>query len=334
MEKFKFMPKYSVIIPVYNRPEEVKELLDSLTNINFSDFEIIIIEDGSTNPSEEICKKYNKKLQLQYYFQENRGPGPARNKGASLAKGEFFVFFDSDCIIPAEYFNHVEKYIDNTDCFGGPDKAHTSFSNIQKAINYSMTSLLTTGGIRGGKKKLDKFYPRSFNMGIKNKVYKELQGFAPIRFGEDLDFSMRIIEHGYKTLLINDAWVFHKRRNNFKSFFKQVHNSGIARINLNLRHPGSLKLVHWMPALFTIGYIFGILLTFIFHPFIYLLAIVPLAFFTDCLISSKSLKTSFLAIFTSFTQLFGYGSGFLSAFFKRIILKKEEFTAFEKNFYK
>ncbi len=328
------MPKYSIIIPVYNRPQEISELLHSLTLINYHNFEVIIIEDGSTIPAQDICNSYNKKLNITYYRQENKGPGPARNKGASLAQGEIFIFFDSDCIIPPDYFLVVEEYVNETDCYGGPDKAHSSFNNIQKAINYSMTSLLTTGGIRGGKKKLDKFYPRSFNLGIKSTVFKSLNGFAPMRFGEDLDFSMRVLESGHKTMLISDAWVYHKRRNNVRSFFKQVHNSGIARINLNLRHPGSLKLVHWMPSFFTMGYFCSILISLFIPWFLYLLLIMPLAFFTDCLISTKNIKASFWAILTSFTQLFGYGSGFLSAFFNRIILKKEEFSAFEKNFYK
>ncbi len=328
------MPKYSIIIPVYNRPQEINELLHSLTISNYHNFEVIIIEDGSSAPAQEICNSYTNKLHITYFYQDNQGPGPARNKGASLAQGEILIFFDSDCIIPPDYFNAVEKQINNTDCFGGPDRAHSSFNNIQKAINYSMTSLLTTGGIRGGKKKLDKFYPRSFNLGIKSNVFNTIKGFAPMRFGEDLDFSMRVLEKGHKTMLISDAWVYHKRRNNIRSFFKQVHNSGIARINLNLRHPGSLKLVHWMPSFFTIGYVLGILISLFMPWFIYILMVVPIAFFIDCLVSTKNIKASAWAILTSFTQLFGYGTGFLSSFINRIILKRKEFSAFEKNFYK
>ncbi len=328
------MPRFSIIIPVYNRPQEVDELLSSLVELNYKDFEVIIVEDGSKLLSEHICEGYKDNLNLTYYHQTNTGPGPARNKGAELAKGDILVFFDSDCIIPTNYFREVEKNIYKADCYGGPDRAHTSFNSIQKAINYSMTSTITTGGIRGGKKKLDKFYPRSFNLGIKKDVFDKLNGFAKLRFGEDLDFSMRILENGFTTILIDEAWVYHKRRNNLKSFFKQVHNSGIARINLNFRHPGTIKLVHWMPALFSIGYFIWILAS-LFIPTIGWLLIIPLfVFFIDALYKTRDIKASILAICTSLTQLTGYGTGFLSAFIKRNLLRKEEFTAFEKNFYK
>ncbi|TLX78327.1 glycosyltransferase [Labilibacter sediminis] len=327
------MPKYSIIIPVYNRPQEIDELLESLTHINYSDFEVIVIEDGSNLSAESICLHYKDKFVISYFFQDNTGPGFARNLGAQYASGEYLVFFDSDCLIPSDYFIEVDKLIDQTDSFGGPDKANDSFNTIQKAISYSMTSTLTTGGIRGGKKKLDKFYPRSFNFGIKREVFNKLKGFAKMRFGEDLDFSMRIIESGYKTMLIDDAWVFHKRRNTFKSFFKQVYNSGIARIHLEHRHPGTIKLLHWMPAAFTVGYpLWTILSLFIPHAYI-LLAIPPLTLFIDALLKTKEITTSLVAIVASFTQLGGYGSGFLGAYIKRNLLKKEEYIAFEDTFY-
>ncbi|MGQ1784507.1 MULTISPECIES: glycosyltransferase [unclassified Saccharicrinis] len=327
------MPKYSVIIPVYNRPQEIDELLHSLTLVNYSDFEVIVIEDGSNLSAEHICIQYKDQFDLKYQFQENTGPGPARNKGAELATGEYFLFFDSDCLIPPEYFNYVDNKLNNTDCFGGPDMAHETFNTIQKAISYSMTSTLTTGGIRGGKKKLDKFYPRSFNMGIKKEVFRSLKGFEKLRFGEDLDFSMRILEAGYSTKLIEEAAVFHKRRNNFRSFFKQVYNSGIARINLNYRHPGSLKLVHALPAIFTFGYA-AYLLACIFLPILLPLALLPwLVFFTDATIQTRSLKVGIASSMAAMVQIIAYGSGFLTATLKRKIFKRKEFTAYEKNFY-
>lgn len=328
------MPRYSIIIPVYNRPQEIDELLNSLIYIDYIDFEVIIVEDGSYLSSQDICEGYKSNFELSYHFQKNTGPGPARNAGAKMAKGDILVFFDSDCLVPEHYFKEVDQFIDQTDCYGGPDKAHDSFNNIQKAINYSMTSALTTGGIRGGKKKLDKFYPRSFNLGIKKDVFEKLNGFKKLRFGEDLDFSMRILENGYTTMLIEDAWVFHKRRNNFQSFFKQVHNSGIARINLNFRHPGTIKPVHWMPAIFTLAYPIWLMLSFFIPKIGWLLILPPVLFFIDALIKIREIIPAFLAIITSFTQLIGYGSGFLSAFIKRKLLKKGEFSAFEKNFYK
>ncbi len=328
------MPKFSIIIPVFNRPQEIDELLHSLTEVKYSNFEVIIVEDGSHLLAEDICNSYSSKLKINYIFQKNSGPGPARNKGAQMATGEILVFFDSDCLIPKAYFEHVNNYFVNADCYGGPDRAHQSFNFIQKAINYSMTSTLTTGGIRGGKKKMDKFYPRSYNLGIKKGVFEKLNGFEKLRFGEDLDFSMRIQENGFKTMLIEEAWVYHKRRNNFKSFFKQVYNSGIARINLNHRHPGTMKLVHWLPSIFTLGNLIGIIISIFVPKFIYFLLFPSIAFLIDALIKTKELIPSILAIITSYTQLFGYGSGLLIAYIKRSILKKEEFSAFNKNFYK
>ncbi len=327
------MLKYSIVIPVYNRPQEIDELLDSLTQINQKDFEVIVVEDGSLLCSDLICDNYRSVLNITYHFQKNTGPGPARNAGAALAKGETIIFFDSDCLIPINYFDAVDEKIEQTDCFGGPDMAHESFNTIQKAISYSMTSTLTTGGIRGGKKQLDKFYPRSFNMGIKTKVFHALGGFRDIRFGEDLDFSMRIIKNGYQSILIEKAAVYHKRRNNMKSFFKQVFNSGIARINLHLWHPGSLKAVHLAPSVFTVGYITALILS-LFHPAFLILNILPLlAFFADALIKTKSLKIALIAIVASMVQTIAYGSGFIYAFVKRIVLKKEEHGAFTETFY-
>ncbi len=327
------MPKFSIIIPVFNRPQEIDELLHSLTEVNYSNFEVIVVEDGSHLSSENICNGYSSKLKLQYIRQDNSGPGPARNNGAKIAKGEILIFLDSDCLVPNDYFKYVNNKFNEVDCYGGPDKAHESFNVIQKAINYSMTSILTTGGIRGGKKKLDKFYPRSFNLGIKKVVFDKLNGFENLRFGEDLDFSMRIQENGYKTMLIEDAWVYHKRRNNFKSFFKQVYNSGIARINLNLRHPGTLKLIHWLPSFFSISYLMGIVISFFFPIILWLLATPLIIFFIDALIKTKEIIPALIAIITSYTQLFGYGTGFINAFFNRNILNKGEFNAFEKSFY-
>ena len=327
------MPKYSVIIPVYNRPQEINELLYSLTLVDYTDFEVIVVEDGSQLSAKDICLNYKDKLTLRYKYQDNTGPGPARNTGAKLAQGDYFLFFDSDCLIPLEYFKRVDEKLDHVDCFGGPDMAHPSFNSIQKAISYSMTAALTTGGIRGGKKKLDKFYPRSFNMGIKKEVFRALSGFAKLRFGEDLDFSMRILEAGYTTKLIIEAGVYHKRRNNFRSFFKQVYNSGIARINLNYRHPGSLKMVHALPALFACGYIITLLAGVLF-PILYLLALVPwLLFFTDASFKTKSIKVGLAASLAAMVQIIGYGLGFISATIKRKLFKAREFTAYEKNFY-
>ena len=328
--------KYSFIIPVYNRPDEVDELLDSLTRQTIRDFEIVVVEDGSSVPCKEVVDKYAARLTIHYYNKANSGPGQTRNYGVERANGEYMLILDSDCILPEKYLEMVEADLQRqkADAFGGPDRAHESFTDVQKAINYAMTSFFTTGGIRGGKKKLDKFYPRSFNMGVRKDVYQALGGFSKMRFGEDIDFSIRIFKGGYQCRLFPEAWVWHKRRTDLKKFFKQVHNSGIARINLYKKYPESLKLVHLLPALFTLGVAFLLLASFLWGGSLSLLLLFALIVFVDASLQNKSLKIGLLAIAASFIQLTGYGTGFLRAWWKRCVCGKSEFAAFEKNFYK
>jgi glycosyltransferase involved in cell wall biosynthesis len=411
--------KYSIIVPVYNRPDEVDELLQSLCEQEVKDFEVIIVEDGSKVPCEEVCRKYEDRLQLKYFMKPNSGPGQSRNYGAERASGEWLIVLDSDVVLPKGYLKAVEEATpanlqptpnpspregssetlsadsatseanqspssagDATSkanqaplpwggvggglfsAFGGPDASHPSFTPVQKAISYSMTSFFTTGGIRGGKAKLDKFYPRSYNMGIRREVYQQLGGFSKMRFGEDIDFSYRIVEAGYKTALLPDAWVWHKRRTDFRKFFRQVFNSGIARINLEKRHPGTMKLVHMLPMVFTVGVLLltlialvalvvalvgllsatqpgcnmGLVLTYA-GLAVAALALSPLLLYAviiciDSTRKNRSLRVGLLSVPAAFTQLMGYGLGFLKAWWKRIVLRQDEFTAFEKNFYK
>lgn len=329
--------KYSIIVPVYNRPDEVDELLESLTKQTLKDFEVIIVEDGSIKPCKDVCEKYANILDLHYYAKENSGPGQSRNYGAERSNGEWLIILDSDVVLPEGYLEAVEKSLASSTsiaAWGGPDAAHPSFTPVQKAISYSMTSFFTTGGIRGGKAKLDKFYPRSFNMGIRRDVYLKLEGFTKMRFGEDIDFSYRIVEAGYMPRLFPEAWVWHKRRTDFRKFFRQVYNSGIARINLEKRHPGTMKLVHLLPTVFTLSVIGLLLITLIFTyacvPIILYSAII----FIDSSIKNKSLWVGLLSIPAAFVQLMGYGFGFIESWWKRCVLKQDEFTAFEKNFYK
>lgn len=348
--------KYAIIVPVYNRPDEVAELLESLTLQTFKDFEVIIVEDGSQNPCETVCKQYEKLLDIKYFIKENSGPGQSRNYGAAHSTGEYLLILDSDVVLPAGYLAVIEKELrrEPVDAFGGPDCAHNSFTDTQKAISYSMTSFFTTGGIRGGKKKLDKFYPRSFNMGIRRDVYERLGGFSKMRFGEDIDFSIRIFKAGYTCRLFPEAWVWHKRRTDFRKFWRQVYNSGIARINLYKKYPESLKFVHLLPMLFTVGctllallFILGIVLFFILPAgmmqarglALSLLALLPLllyAFliFADATSKNASAKIGLLSIGAAFIQLTGYGCGFIEAWWKRCIEGKDEFSAYESNFYK
>ena len=327
--------KYSFIIPVYNRPDEVYELLDSLTRQTFRNFEVVVVEDGSVVPCKDIVDKYADRLSIHYYNKANSGPGQTRNYGVDRANGEYMLILDSDCILPEKYLEAVEAELQRqkADAFGGPDRAHESFTDVQKAINYAMTSFFTTGGIRGGKKKLDKFYPRSFNMGVRKDVYQALGGFSKMRFGEDIDFSIRIFKGGYQCRLFTEAWVWHKRRTDLKKFFKQVHNSGIARINLYKKYPESLKLVHMLPALFTLGVVFLFLASLFWGGSLSLLFLFALIVFVDASMQNKSLKIGLLAIAASFIQLTGYGTGFLRAWWKRCVCGKSEFAAFEKNFY-
>ena len=356
------MAKYSVIVPVFNRPDEVDELLESLTRQTVTDFDVVIVEDGSTTPCKEVVEKYAGKLDVRYFSKSNSGPGPSRNYGVERASGEYVLILDSDVVLPPGYMEAVEKSLKEHPCdaFGGPDSAHESFTDIQKAISYSMTSFFTTGGIRGGTQKLDKFHPRSYNLGVKREIYNKMGGFSKMRFGEDIDFSYRLLENGYTPRLYPDAWVWHKRRTNLDKFFKQVFNSGIARINLSKRHPGTLKLVHLLPMVFTVGVILLIIAAVVLRllalnpdmgdafrqgypvgktrlgwwtlPLIPILLYILLVF-VDSSIKNRSLVIGYLSVKSSFVQLFGYGFGFLTAWWKRCVLRQDEFTAFEKNFY-
>ncbi|HHX31316.1 MAG TPA: glycosyltransferase [Bacteroidales bacterium] len=326
---------FSIIIPLFNRPSELDELLLSLCNQTNKKFEVIIAEDGSTIKSDKVVEKYKDKLSIIYFEKPNSGPGLTRNKGAEKANYDWLIFFDSDCIIPKNYIESVTSFLNtnSVDAYGGPDAALSSFTPVQKAINYSMTSFFTTGGIRGGSKTLDKFYPRSFNLGVSRKAFDTLNGYGKMRFGEDIDFSLRLLQAGFKTSLIPDAFVYHKRRANLRQFFKQVFNSGIARIDLHLLHPGSLKLVHSLPACFVMG-VAVILILSLFYPILLLLLIsYSIIVFIDSLIKNRSIKVALCSIASSWVQLVGYGSGFISAFWNRLILKKGEYNAFEKKFY-
>ena len=311
--------KYSIIVPVFNRPDEVRELLESLTQQTMKDFEVIVVEDGSTDKSDVICEQYKDRLNLKYFFKENSGPGPSRNYGAERSAGEYLIILDSDVIVPDHYMETVQKtlYREPCDAFGGPDRAHASFTPIQKAINYSMTSFFTTGGIRGGKQKMDKFYPRSFNMGIRREVFQSVGGFAPLRYGEDIDLSTRLFKAGYDCKLFPEAYVYHKRRVKFSSFFHQVKHSGEARVMLKRRYPETFKLVHLLPAAFVVGHIALILLA-IFHRWWWILPIPAycLMVFVDSLIKNKNLKVALLSVPAAYCQLFGYGCGFIKNLFK------------------
>ncbi len=327
---------FSIIVPVFNRPNEVKELFESLVQQFYKDFEVVIVEDGSSLKSDKIVEKFKNDLAIRYFYKQNSGPGQSRNYGMERANGNYFIILDSDVILPGNYLSIVNKHLNESyvDAYGGPDAAAPNFSPMQKAINFAMTSVFTTGGIRGRSEQAEKFHPRSFNMGIAKKVFEKTGGFSKMRFGEDIDFSIRIMQSGFKTALFTDAFVYHKRRNTLMQFYKQVYNSGIARINLYKLHPNSLKIVHFFPALFLLGFVGGV----IFYAFgikwlllLYLLYF--LLIFVTVIWKEKSTKIAVLSVLTSFTMLWAYGLGFLTAFWKRIVLKKDAFDSFQNTFY-
>lgn len=327
---------FSFVIPVFNRPEETKELLESLANQTVSDFEVVIIEDGSTNTSEEIVHQFSGILNIQYLFKENSGPGDSRNYGMKKASGDYFIILDSDCILPPFYFENVKKQLQHhfVDCFGGPDKALDSFSSIQKAINYAMTSFFTTGGIRGGSEKVEKFQPRSFNMGLSKKAFEASNGFGNIHPGEDPDLSIRLWKQGFETQLINQAFVYHKRRIDWNKFYIQVNKFGKARPILNSWYPQYAKFTFWFPTLFLFGIIFAIFsVGFKFYLPVIALGVYFMIICVDSSVKNKSIKVGFLSVFATFIQFYGYGKGFFISFIKVKLLKQKPQKAFPKLFF-
>lgn len=330
---------FSLIIPVFNRPDEVEELLESLSLLDYkANFEIVIVEDGSSLKCDDVVRTFEGKLHLSYYFKQNSGPGDSRNFGMEKAKGDYFIIFDSDCIIPKNYLTEVTNALNENyvDCFGGPDKALDSFSDIQKAINFAMTSFLTTGGIRGGSEKIDKFQPRSFNMGLSRKAFEASHGFGNIHPGEDPDLSIRLWELGFETRLFPKAFVYHKRRIDWDKFSMQVNKFGKARPILNSWYPKYNKLTFFFPTLFVIGFVFALITSLIFNHDI-ILQLYFVYFLTLFLVSTyknKSFKIGFLSIKAVWKQFYGYGTGFLISFIKIIILKHKPQEAFPELFFK
>lgn len=331
--------QFSFIIPVFNRPDEIEELLTSFTKLETTlNFEIVIVEDGSDITSESVISVFKDKLDIAYFFKENTGPGDSRNYGMSRAKGNYFIILDSDCILPPQYLNEVQNSLeqDFVHCFGGPDASHDSFSNIQKAINFSMTSFLTTGGIRGNKTSVNTFQPRSFNMGLSKEAFVSSKGFGEIHPGEDPDLSIRLWNLGYKTKLIPEAFVYHKRRISWSKFYKQVHKFGLVRPILNHWHPKTEKITYWFPSLFLMGFVFSILLWYFLAIktwMIFYIIYVIMAFIL-ALIKTKQLYIAALAMVAITIQFYGYGLGFLKATVLINILKKDPEKQFPELFFK
>ncbi|GGD37294.1 glycosyltransferase [Muriicola marianensis] len=331
-------PKYSLIIPVFNRPEEIRELLQSLLHQSYQeDFEVVIVEDGSDISSEAVVKEFKDSLTLSYYFKANSGPGDSRNFGMRKARGDYFIILDSDCILPPEYlqaidFSLAEEY---TDFFGGPDTAHPDFSNTQKAINYAMTSFLTTGGIRGSEKGSGKFQPRSFNMGISRKAFEASQGFGNIHPGEDPDLTIRLWNLGFTSKLIPEASVYHKRRIDFSKFYRQVKKFGMVRPILNHWHPGTAKLTYWFPFLFCAGFLLSVILAIAGSLWLlYIFAFYLLLILIDSTVKNRSLGIGFLSLYAVIVQFYGYGTGFFKSTFLLTFSKKKPQELFPSLFFR
>ncbi|AJA69841.1 glycosyltransferase [Myroides odoratimimus] len=328
---------FSFIIPVYNRPDEVDELLESLTKQTYKEaFEVVIVEDGSKEDSRAVVSKYEDRLEISYYYKANSGPGASRNYGMERAKGEYFIVLDSDCIIPQEYLTTVDQYLkeEYVDCFGGPDAALASFSDVQKAINYSMTSVLTTGGIRGASERIGKFQPRSFNMGISKKAFLASGGFGKIHPGEDPDLTIRLWKLGFDTQLFSKAYVYHKRRIDWNKFFIQVNKFGKARPILNQRYPETSKITYWFPALFMAGLLLSIIMTYYTFVFILCYIFYFMFVFLGCLIKEKNFKISLLALVAIFIQFYGYGIGFVKSSYILFVKRQEAEVGMPEMFFK
>lgn len=330
--------KYSFIIPVYNRPDEIQELLDSFLELKTPfTFEIVIVEDGSSLPSKKVIENYTSKLNISYFYKENSGPGDSRNYGMQRANGNYFIILDSDCILPPHYLNEVNKSLnlEYVDCFGGPDAAHQSFSKLQKAINFSMTSFLTTGGIRGHKNSIDTFQPRSFNMGISKKAFQETKGFGRIHPGEDPDLTIRLWNKGFRTKLIPEAYVYHKRRISWSKFYTQVNKFGMVRPILNYWHPETKKVTYWFPFLFSFSCLSAIILAIfgVLWP-LYCVLIYYILILISATIKNKSIIIGVQALVATTIQFFGYGYGFIKSAITLKFINKNPESAFPKLFFK
>ncbi len=329
---------FSFIIPVFNRRDEIEELLNSFLDVkDIEKSEILIVEDGSTERCKDIVDEFDAKLKLKYFYKTNTGPGDSRNYGMQKAKSDYFIILDSDVILPENYVINLKKHLEThfVDAYGGPDAAHHSFSPLQKAINYTMTSVLTTGGLRGGKQQEKKFEPRSFNMGISRKAFQATGGFSDIHPGEDPDLSIKLKKLGFKTALLSDCYVFHKRRIDFLKFYKQVYKFGLVRPILNKWHPHSSRVMFWFPTLFMLGFFFSVMLTLVFFNFLFYIYLFYLsAILIHSALMNKSVLIGIYSVVSALVQFFGYGYGFLKSTFNIFILRKNPRKFFPFLFYK
>ncbi|MBM1107494.1 glycosyltransferase [Aurantibacter crassamenti] len=329
---------FSFVIPVYNRPDEIRELLESMVSQTYvNSFEVVLVEDGSTHSSKEVVAEFSHQLDISYYVKENSGPGPSRNYGMERAKGNYFIILDSDCILPPDYLIEVTKSLEKefVHCYGGPDAAHQSFTTLQKAINYAMTSVLTTGGIRGNKVAVGKFQPRSFNMGLSKEVFDTVGGFGKIHPGEDPDLTFRIWKAGFATKLIPEAFVYHKRRVDWSKFYTQVNKFGMVRPILNKWHPETIKMTYWFPTFFCLGLMVSVVFYFLGIQLpLWFFGIYFILIFIDSFLKNKSIVIAILSLFTVLVQFAGYGLGFLKSTFLINFSKRKPQEIFPNLFFK
>lgn len=323
--------KYSIIVPVHDRPDEIDDLLSCLAEQTFRDFEVIVVEDGSTTGSHDVCKAYGQRLTISHYDKDRSGPGPSRNYGCRRASGDYFIFLDSDCTVPRHYLTAIDDAVTkrHLDAWGGPDRIHDSFSAMQKAIGYSTTSLLTTGGYGTNVRIGGTFYPHAFNMGMSRTVFNVTEGFSRMPSGADVDLHIRMRRHGFKVELITDAWVHHKRHSDLATFFGQMHEAGMARIDTTVRHHGSLKLVHFFPATFT-AYVVIVAFYTLFVPYgwigLYPIGAYGIVILLEGMLRFRSPWLGILCVLASFVRMLGYGTGFIRGMIWRIMLGKPERT--------
>ncbi len=328
--------KYSIIIPIYNRPQELDELLHSLVLQTFEgEFEVVVVEDGSSDTSKEVVASYSSKLAIRYFLKENTGAGRSRNFGMKEATGDYFIILDSDCVLPENYLANVAKALaeNYTDAYGGADAAHSSFTTIQKAISYTMTSILTTGGIRGNKNLKGRFQPRSFNMGISKIAYEKTKGYGNQHFGEDIDLAFRLWNHGFESQFIENAFVYHKRRTTWSSFFKQTFNFGAARPILNELHPSTAKITYWFPSVFILGFLIATIGLFFQVNLLFYAYLVYLIFIAvDSLLQNKSITVALASVVAVLVQFAGYGTGFLRSMFRLKLARRSVKETFPRMF--
>ncbi|PQB04026.1 glycosyltransferase [Aureitalea marina] len=328
---------YSFVVPVFNRPDEIQELLVSMTQQTTGiPFEVVIVEDGSSQSCEHIIKRFDTKLNITYLVKANTGPGHSRNYGMERASGNYFLILDSDCILPPEYLEEVDRYLDSDfhHCFGGSDAAHPEFNEFQKAVSHVMTSFLTTGGIRGSSRAVSQFEPRSFNMGLSREAYEQSGGFGRIHPGEDPDLSLRLLEQGYKTTFVPNAFVYHKRRIDLNKFYRQVRKFGLVRPIISLWHPSSAKITFWFPSFFVLGVLISVLLG-VLQSSLYMvpLLVYCLLIMLEASLRSGGLKVGILAVLVLFVQFFGYGLAFLESTTKIRILGSDPESAYPELFF-